>query len=76
LASWQRLTGKNDSTNLRSSLAGMPLSVSTVFQSLRSQATERGEVHGALTDSADNFLNVALDALQLNFREIELRPLP
>ena len=54
----------------------MPLSVSTVFQSLRSPATERGELHVALTDAADNFLNVARDALQLNFGEIELQPLP
>jgi hypothetical protein len=54
----------------------MPLSVPTVFQSLRSPATERGELHVALTDSADNFLNVARDALQLNFGEIELQPLP
>jgi hypothetical protein len=49
----------------------MPLSVSTVFQSMRSQATERGELHVALTDSGHNFLNVARDALQLNFGEIE-----
>jgi glutamate racemase len=45
-------------------------------QSLRSPATERGELHVALTDAADNFLNVARDALQLSFGEIELRPLP
>jgi glutamate racemase len=45
-------------------------------QSLRSPATERGELHVALTDSADNFLNVARDALQLDFAEIELHPLP
>jgi glutamate racemase len=44
--------------------------------SLRSPATERGELHVALTDAADNFLNVARDALQLSFGEIELRPLP
>ena len=44
--------------------------------SLRSPATQRGELHVALTDAADNFLNVARDALQLNFGEIELRPLP
>ena len=44
--------------------------------SLRSSATERGQLHVGLTDSADNFLNVARDALQLNFGEIELRPLP
>ncbi len=45
-------------------------------QSLRSPATDRGELHVALTDAADNFLNVARDALQLSFGEIELRPLP
>jgi glutamate racemase len=45
-------------------------------ESLRSPPTERGELHVALTDSADNFLNVARDALQLNFGEIELQPLP
>lgn len=44
--------------------------------SLRSPATKRGELHVALTDAADNFLNVARDALQLNFGEIELRSLP
>ena len=45
-------------------------------QSLRSPATGRGELHVALTDAADNFLNVARDALQLSFGEIELQPLP
>jgi len=45
-------------------------------QSLRSPAAERGELYVALTDSADNFLNVARDALQLDFGEIELQPLP
>lgn len=54
----------------------MPLPVSTMFQSLRSPATERGELHVALTDSADKFLNLARDALQLNFGKIELQPLP
>jgi glutamate racemase len=44
-------------------------------ESLRSPATELGELNVALTDSADNFLNVARDALQLNFGEIELQPL-
>jgi glutamate racemase len=43
--------------------------------SLRSPATERGELHIALTDAADNFLNIARDALQLSFGEIELQPL-
>jgi glutamate racemase len=45
-------------------------------QSLRSPAAMRGELHVALTDAADNFLNVARDALQLDFGEIELWPLP
>ena len=45
-------------------------------RSLRSPATERGQLHVALTDAADNFLNVARDALQLSFGEIELRSLP
>src|SRR5215472_14520845 len=44
--------------------------------SLRSLTRENGELHVALTDAADNFLNVARDALQLSFGEIELRPLP
>ena len=38
--------------------------------------TSSGELHVALTDAADNFLNVARDALQLSFGEIELRALP
>jgi glutamate racemase len=45
-------------------------------QSSRSVSSSRGELHVALTDAADNFLNVARDALQLNFGEIELQPLP
>jgi glutamate racemase len=44
--------------------------------SLRSPATERGGLQVSLTDAADNFLNVARDALQLDFGEIELQPLP
>jgi glutamate racemase len=44
-------------------------------QSLRSPATDHGELHVALTDAADNFLNVARDALQLSFGEIELQSL-
>lgn len=44
-------------------------------RSLRSPATERGELRVSLTDAADNFLNVARGALQLNFGEIELQPL-
>jgi glutamate racemase len=45
-------------------------------QLLRAATPNRGELHVALTDSADNFLNVARDALQLSFGEIELQPLP
>ena len=45
-------------------------------QSLRAPPQSRGELHVALTDSADNFLNVARDALQLSFGEIELQLLP
>ena len=45
-------------------------------QSLLSPEAERGELHVALTDAADNFLNVARDALQLSFGEIELEALP
>jgi glutamate racemase len=43
---------------------------------LRAASQNRGELHVALTDAADNFLNVARDALQLSFGEIELQPLP
>ena len=35
-----------------------------------------GQLRVALTDAADNFLNVARDALQLDFDEIELQALP
>jgi glutamate racemase len=45
-------------------------------QSLRAASSNRGALHVALTDAADNFLNVARDALQLSFGEIELQPLP
>jgi glutamate racemase len=45
-------------------------------QSLRAAPLNRGELHVALTDAADNFLNVARDALHLRFGEIELQPLP
>jgi glutamate racemase len=44
-------------------------------RSFRAAPQNRGELHVALTDAADNFLNVARDALQLSFGEIELRPL-
>jgi glutamate racemase len=45
-------------------------------QSLRAALSNRGELQVALTDAADNFLNVARGALHLNFGEIELQPLP
>jgi len=45
-------------------------------QSLRAASPTSSELHVALTDAADNFLNVARDALQLHFGEIELQPLP
>jgi glutamate racemase len=45
-------------------------------QSLRGASANRGALQVGLTDAADNFLNVARDALQLNFGEIELQPLP
>jgi glutamate racemase len=45
-------------------------------QSLRAASPNRGKLHVALTDAADNFLNVARDALQLHFGEIELQSLP
>jgi len=44
-------------------------------QSLRAAPLNNGELRVALTDSADNFLNVAREALQLNFGEIEIRAL-
>jgi glutamate racemase len=43
---------------------------------IRAAPQNRGELHIALTDAADNFLNVARDALQLSFGEIELQSLP
>jgi glutamate racemase len=44
-------------------------------QSLRANDSAHGDLRVALTDAADNFLNVARDALKLTFREIEVRPL-
>ena len=45
-------------------------------ESLHAATPNRGELRVALTDAADNFLNVAREALQLHFAEIELHPLP
>lgn len=44
-------------------------------QSLRAPPERAGELHVALTDAADNFLNVAREALQLEIGQIELRAL-
>ena len=44
-------------------------------QSLRAAPLNNGELQVALTDAADNFLNVARDALQLKIGEVQLRPL-
>ena len=44
-------------------------------QSLRAPEDRQGELRVALTDAADNFLNVARDALQLEIGEVELRAL-
>jgi glutamate racemase len=44
-------------------------------QSLRSTCSSGGSLRVALTDAADNFLNVARDALQLEIGEVELRAL-
>jgi glutamate racemase len=45
-------------------------------QSLRAAPLNNGKLHVALTDAPDTFLNVAREALQLNFGQIELRALP
>ena len=45
-------------------------------QSLRAAPLNNGQLKVALTDAADNFLNIARDALQLNFGEIDIRALP
>ena len=45
-------------------------------ESLRAAPPNHGELRVALTDAADNFLNVARDALELSFGEIELQSLP
>jgi glutamate racemase len=44
-------------------------------ESLQAAPLNNGKLHVALTDSADNFLNVARDALQLQFGDIEIRAL-
>lgn len=45
-------------------------------QGLRAAPLNSGKLHVALTDAPDSFLNVAREALQLNFGQIELRALP
>jgi glutamate racemase len=42
-------------------------------QSLRARLQASGHLQVALTDSADNFLGIARDALQLKIREVQLR---
>lgn len=44
-------------------------------QSLRAAALNDGELRVALTDAADSFLEIARNALQLQFGEIEIRAL-
>jgi glutamate racemase len=44
-------------------------------ESLHAAPLNQGELQVALTDAADNFLNVARDALQLQIGEVQLRPL-
>ncbi len=44
-------------------------------ESLRAAPLNHGVLKVALTDAADNFLNVARDALQLKIGEVQLRPL-
>ncbi len=44
-------------------------------QSLRAPQDRQGTLRVALTDAADNFLNVAREALQLDIGEVELRAL-
>src|SRR5215217_7202145 len=45
-------------------------------ESLRATGADHGKLYVALTDTADNFLNVARDALQLNFDQVQLCSLP
>ena len=44
-------------------------------QSLRGPTLNNGELRVALTDAADNFLEIARNALQLQFGDIEIRAL-
>ena len=44
-------------------------------QLLRASSSASGDLRVALTDAADSFLNIARDALQLQFGEIEIRAL-
>ena len=44
-------------------------------ESLRAAPLNAGKLHVALTDAADSFLNVARDALQLQFGDVEIRAL-
>jgi len=42
-------------------------------QALRATISEKGSLKVALTDSADNFLDVAKEALQLQINDLEVR---
>jgi glutamate racemase len=64
-----------DSVQLVDSAQNCAIAVRNLLdrQSLRAPKDRQGELRVALTDAADNFLNVARDALQLEIGEVELR---
>jgi len=70
-----RALGKN--VKLVDSAQNCAVAVSNLLdrQSLRADASANGRLQVALTDSADNFLSVAKEALQLEICEVQLREL-
>lgn len=68
----------DDQVTLVDSAANCAIAVEEMLdrESIRASPDDRGQLHVALTDAADNFLNVARDALRLSFGKIELYPLP
>ena len=66
-----------DKTKLVDSAQNCAIAVRNLLdrQSLRSTSSVAGNLRVALTDAADNFLNVARDALKLEIGEVELRAL-
>jgi glutamate racemase len=66
-----------DKVKLVDSAANCAIAVRNLLdrQSLRAPEEQEGKLRVALTDAADNFLNVARDALQLEIGEVELRAL-